>query len=102
MKEYGGYLQLELPVKNEYFADISKRLLQRVENIPSIFPKTAEQTFDYLKEHPAATNQEIAAALNISDRSVRTHCSILKNAGYINRTGSDKKGEWIILKDKEE
>ena len=88
--------------RGEYFADISKRLLQRVENIPSIFPKTAEQTFDYLKEHPAATNQEIAAALNISDRSVRTHCSILKNAGYINRTGSDKKGEWIILKDKEE
>lgn len=88
--------------RGEYFADISKRLLQRMENIPSIFPKTAEQTFDYLKEHPAATNQEIAAALNISDRSVRTHCSILKNAGYINRTGSDKKGEWIILKDKEE
>ena len=71
-----------------------------IRNIES--ERIVEENFRYLKEHPAATNQEIAAALNISDRSVRTHCSILKNAGYINRTGSDKKGEWIILKDKEE
>lgn len=31
MKEYGGYLQLELPVKNEYFADISEKDIVRLD-----------------------------------------------------------------------
>lgn len=31
MKEYGGYLQLELPMKNEYFADISEKDIVRLD-----------------------------------------------------------------------
>jgi predicted HTH transcriptional regulator len=79
--------------------ELSKKCQETVRNWPEIFPETARKTFEYIKDHPESTNKEIGKALEITERSVRNHCAILKDTGYIRRNGSDKTGFWEILKE---
>lgn len=65
------------------------------------FPYIADaawQVYSYVKNHPDVTAVVIANALGISDRMVRKHIAALRNAGIIEREGSNKAGRWNIKK----
>ena len=58
-------------------------------------PEVAAKTFDYIKQNPYATIKEISKALKISERTVKNHIALLRGT-FIQRSGSDTKGHWII------
>ena len=60
-------------------------------------PEIAGETFAYIKQNPYATIKEISRALGISERTVKNHIALLRGT-FIQRSGSDTKGFWQILK----
>lgn len=58
----------------------------------------AWQVYSYVKNHSDVTAVDMANALGISDRMVRKHIAALRNAGIIEREGSNKTGRWIVKK----
>ncbi len=58
-------------------------------------PEVAANTFDYIKQNPYATIKEISEVLKISERSAKNHIALLRGT-FIQRSGSDTKGHWII------
>ncbi len=64
-------------------------------------PEFLEMTWNVLNHiiaNPRATSAELAEALHISDRTVRKHTALLRNADIIQRVGSNKTGYWQVLK----
>lgn len=65
------------------------------------FPDIADaawKVYSYIKKHSDASAMVIANESGISDRMVRKHIAALRNAGIIEREGSNKAGRWIIKK----
>lgn len=56
----------------------------------------AWKVYDLLKKDSSASAIAIANLLGISDRMVRKHIASLKNAGIIQRIGSNKNGYWVV------
>ena len=54
------------------------------------------QTLELLLEDPGYTSAQIAEKMNISRVSVTKYLKVLKEKGIIKRSGSDRKGFWII------
>ena len=69
--------------------------------LPDVFPNNLSEaiweTFGLIKNNPNITNEDLGKALGITDRAVRNHISVLKEAGLIAREGSKKSGHWIVL-----
>lgn len=62
-----------------------------------ILSTTQKAILDYLKEHPHATRQEVAAALgNITEDGIKYHFSRLQKNGFLKREGGRKLGHWVI------
>lgn len=51
-----------------------------------------------IKSNPEITHSEIMETLHISESTAKRATRDLKKLGYIARKGSDKTGQWIILK----
>jgi ATP-dependent DNA helicase RecG len=51
-----------------------------------------------IQDNPKITAKEIATTTSISIRTVRRIMADLTNSGIISRKGSDKDGEWMVLK----
>ena len=73
-------------------------------NIPNklriLHPSFAEYTWNVLEcivENPYITAKNISLKLGITDRAVRNHIAILRNAMIIQRVGSNKSGHWEII-----
>ncbi|MDR0751830.1 MAG: hypothetical protein LBF12_04525 [Christensenellaceae bacterium] len=66
-------------------------LAVKAEDIKSAILKTIEV-------NPRITRQGIAAELSIKKNTVEHYLSVLKAVGRLERKGSDKSGEWVILK----
>lgn len=64
---------------------------------PSI-PSSAWNVLALIHDNPMLTADEIGAALAISGRMARKHIATLRDAGIIERQGSNKNGKWIINK----
>lgn len=59
---------------------------------------TQKNILNYLKEHPTATRQEVAAALgDITEDGVKFNIGLLQQYGTLKREGGRKKGQWIVL-----
>ncbi len=54
--------------------------------------------FNAIKANPDITYDELSEGLKVSLASVKRSVSLLKKAGYIVRSGSNKSGHWEILK----
>ena len=65
-------------------------------NVPVKINSTQQKVLVQLREEPRATAKQIAAQFKVSDRTVKRALSALKNAGLIERTGSNKTGSWIV------
>ena len=70
--------------------------------LPTNLPSNLEITYKAICEDIYATNQELAARTNQSERSIRNHTAKLKELNYIKRIGADKNGHWEIVKRDEE
>ena len=66
--------------------------------LPCKLPSNLEITYKAICENNHASNKELAAQTNQSERTIRNHTAKLKELNYIKRVGSDKTGYWEIVK----
>jgi ATP-dependent DNA helicase RecG len=57
---------------------------------------TEKAILEYLADNPAATQKELAAAINRSVRSIKTDMDSLQRQGILVREGARKNGHWIV------
>lgn len=77
--------------------DIDQYLNSTIDTTQKIRETTPKAIFDYLKEHPTATRQEVAEALgNITEDGIKYHFSRLQKKGYLKREGGRKLGHWVV------
>ena len=77
----------ELP---EDFPKTSQRL-------PKEIPEVVQKTFEAICSDPYATLAELSLKVGLSDRSIKTHIAILKEAEIIKRVGGKTHGHWEII-----
>ena len=63
---------------------------------------TQNQILNLLTLNPRMTVKAISAELEINERNVKKNIKVLKDAGYIERVGSDRSGHWIVKMPKTE
>ena len=51
-----------------------------------------------IKRNPFMNREELAEETNLSIATLRREIGILRQEGYLGREGSNKNGQWIILK----
>ena len=51
-----------------------------------------------MKQNPSITRDDLANKLNVSLATLKRELTLLRKNGYIARSGSDKNGQWLILK----
>ena len=81
-------------VNNEKFPVKGKKFLVNNEK----FPVIGLEIMKFMDNNPNITIIELSKQLNISDRAIKNNINKLKNAGIISRVGSDKTGNWEIIK----
>lgn len=60
--------------------------------------ETTQKIFDYIKENPNISRNELCEKLNINPSAVQKHIEKLKTQNVIKRIGGAKGGYWEILK----
>jgi len=65
-------------------------------NDPIIISENGQKIVAILKERPHTTVRKIAEQIGVSEKTVKRAFSELKNAGLIERIGSNKKGHWDV------
>lgn len=63
---------------------------------PEINDERKQKLLDFIREHPEAIYADIAQHLLISERTVGNLMRELVASGFISRSGTRKKGSWII------
>ena len=63
---------------------------------------TQNQILNLFALNPRMTVKVISAELKINERNVKKNIKVLKDAGYIERVGSDRSGYWIVKTPKPE
>ena len=111
-QENSGGLMVECPASDKYLKLANELKVDRVNDgvneLPQNFPKTspklpqncpipAQKTYLAIVENSSATLSELSMKVGVSERSIKTHISLLKDAGLIERVGSNKSGYWIII-----
>ena len=51
-----------------------------------------------IKEQPFLTRNDLAKEVGVSLATLKREISILRKKGYIDRGGSNKNGQWLLLK----
>ena len=87
-------------------ADVPDKVPNKVpDKLKSLHPEFSDTTWDVLAhiiENPQVTAVGIGKRMTISDRMVRKHIALLRNADIICRHGSNKSGYWELLNGKED
>lgn len=115
-QENSGGLMVECPASDKYLKlanelkvdMVNDGVNDRVNELPKNFPKTspklpqncpipAQKTYLAIAENPYVTLPELSVKVGVSERSIKTHISLLKDAGLIERVGSNKSGYWTII-----
>lgn len=79
-----------------WYSITAQKMMGNCPEIAQSCPEIAQRTFEFIKENPYATINEIHNALNISERTVKNHIALLRDK-FIKRIGSDTKGHWEII-----
>lgn len=74
-----------------------KNFLKTSYKLPENLPPIMQKTFEEIANNPTATNKELGETLGLSDRTIRTHISILKSEGLIKRCGNIRSGYWLVI-----
>ena len=59
---------------------------------------TEQAILDHLQLSPELSAKELAALLHKTSRTIQRNINSLKEKGILKREGSDRRGRWIILK----
>ncbi len=73
------------------------------DKLKALHPEFSDVTWEvlaHIKSNPHITAIGIGSRMGISDRMVRKHIALLRNAGIIHRRGSNKNGCWETLDEK--
>jgi ATP-dependent DNA helicase RecG len=76
-------------------ATVGEKVGENVGEKPSL-NDTQQKIVDLMSATPEITAKLLAEAIGITPRRVEDNISKLKNAGLIERTGSDRKGTWTV------
>ena len=60
--------------------------------------KRQQAVLSAMKQNLSITREILASKLNVSLATLKRELSSLRQNGYITRSGSDKNGRWVILK----
>ena len=82
--------------RNDFEYDIQNETI-KVDYSKFNLSKIEESIIKLILDRPTITQAEMAAFLNLTPRMVRYHLSELVTNGYVKRTGSNKKGKWIVI-----
>ena len=81
--------------------DVPNKIPNKVpDKLKSLHPEFSDTTWDvlaHIMENPQATAVGIGNQMEISDRMVRKHIALLRDANIICRHGSNKSGYWELL-----
>lgn len=67
-------------------------------NVGVKLSKTEKAVLELIKKDTHITAEQISAALNVSQRTIERALKSLKEKTILERTGSDKTGEWNVIK----
>ena len=65
-------------------------------NVPIKTSANGQKVIMLLKDNPRVTTQHMAEQLGVSDKTVKRALSELKDAGLVERIGSNKTGHWVV------
>ncbi len=65
-------------------------------NVPVKISSNGKKIIDILKENPHITTAQMAEQIGVSDKTIKRAVSELKDAGLIERVGSNKTGYWVV------
>ena len=68
------------------------------ENVGEKLNKREESILELIRANPHITIEQLSALSNVSTRTIERNIRSLKKKEYLERNGSDVKGEWIIKK----
>lgn len=74
------------------------RIIQVTDKVTDKAGKGEQALFALLTEDPGYTMLQLGEKLNISRKTVAARIKTLKEKGYIERVGSDRRGYWKIIK----
>ena len=76
------------------------KLTLHIQNEPVNEPVNERQQaiLSTMKQNPSITRENLANKLDVSIATFKRELTSLRKKGYISRRGSDKNGQWIILK----
>ena len=76
------------------------RLTLHIQNEPINEPINERQKaiLSLIKQNPSLNREELAEKANLSLATIKREITTLRSNGYIDREGSNKNGQWIILK----
>jgi len=92
----GNIDYLEEAPKNEFGKNQEKTMEKSTQKNTR---KTKEKIIELMKYNPKITSEEMTYIIGLKWRAIQNHIAILKKNGNIERVGSDKNGEWHVLKD---
>ena len=85
-------------VPNKIPNKVRHAVLEKLKKQHPLMSDSAWSVLALLHDNPLMTANEIGYALGISGRMARKHIASLKDAGIIERKGSNKSGMWVINK----
>ena len=82
---------------NSYQTYTTSMIVQLLDYDEPVNDTVNDDVFLLIKEKNTITASEISERLNLSLSSVRRRMKALKDAGKLQRLGSDKNGHWRII-----
>jgi ATP-dependent DNA helicase RecG len=64
--------------------------------IPNAKNDTQDAILAALRDTPTLTASDLAAKIGITDRNIKQNIKALKDAGLLERIGTNRKGQWIV------
>lgn len=93
-------VKLTLHIQNEPAPEPAAKSATEPVNEPVNEPvsKRQQAVLSAMKQNLSITREILASKLNVSLATLKRELSSLRQKGYIARSGSDKNGQWVILK----
>ncbi|MDO5416935.1 MAG: winged helix-turn-helix transcriptional regulator [Lachnospiraceae bacterium] len=92
----GDIFNIVVPLNEQYEPD-SSTTQSTTQTTTQTDEKTTKQVImELLKEEPKMTQKEISERLGINHNTVRYYMKELRDKGYLQRKGTNRKGYWIV------
>lgn len=89
-------VKLTLHIQNEPASESANEPVTEPVNEP--VSKRQQAVLSAMKQNLSITREILANKLNVSLATLKRELSSQRQKGYIDRSGSDKNGQWVILK----